>query len=372
MIDYKLKKITIVVFLTLLITPIIIEFSGVENLILEKKEIAIKTFPEFNVKKPAKTIKNYKKHFSSNFGLKLSLVEVYKSWTENVFNDNPLPNKVITGKEGWLFLGNSENKAVSQSLGFTSFTIKELNQIAINVQKQREWLEHREIQYFIAVTPSKHSVYRPYLPFNAKYKPTKFDVLKEYLKKEIDFELIDLKEYYQLTTSYIYFYKHDTHWTDYGAYFGYEKLIDEIQKTNQILKHQRVELNDFKELPAKNKLGDLNKLLNNNSVKEEVTELTKKGETQIIELEKELIVPKNYSFDSEMYENRFLNKKNKLKILIFRDSFSIALKKYLNETFGESVYIWKHKFDKELIEKEKPDIVLYQLGERVVERLMEK
>ena len=45
---------------------------------------------------------------------------------------------------------------------------------------------------------------------------------------------------------------------------------------------------------------------------------------------------------------------------------SIAPVKYINETFGESVYIKNHSFDKKLIEKENPDIVLYEIAERAI------
>ena len=56
------------------------------------------------------------------------------------------------------------------------------------------------------------------------------------------------------------------------------------------------------------------------------------------------------------------------KALIFSDSFMIAMKPYFAETFHRIVIV-PHKgltFDTDLIEKEKPDIVIYELVERLV------
>ena len=56
------------------------------------------------------------------------------------------------------------------------------------------------------------------------------------------------------------------------------------------------------------------------------------------------------------------------KALIFSDSFMIAMKPYFAETFHRLVIV-PHKgltFDPALIEKEKPDIVIYELVERLI------
>jgi len=83
-----------------------------------------------------------------------------------------------------------------------------------------------------------------------------------------------------------------------------------------------------------------------------------------------LPVPDQYFFASKQYEERYASENNKLKILVFRDSFFGAYSKFIADSFGESVFIWRHNFNKNLIEKEKPNIVFYEIIERNIDILL--
>ena len=361
----------ILLFLVVLITPIVVQLTGVEKFLLEDKNTVLDPPPKIEFDNLFGTIKETKNYYSNNFGMKITLFEGYKNFTQNVFKDDPIPNKVITGLDGWLFLGDSDSNALFEPLGFLNFSEHELRQIKSSILTQKKWLDEMGIKYYISIAPSKHTIYRKYLPFNPAVHITKLDVLSKYLKTQIDFDLIDLKGYvYQKKDSINLFYKHDTHWNDYGAYLGYKKLIDIIQEDFPILKEQRINDSDIIELNEREYvLGDLNRMLNNYSIKEERTIYNISSKSNVRE-EGKGINAKNYLFnDQDLYEKYVCNNK-KLKILIFRDSFSTALRKYINETFGESIYIWHHKFDKKLIEEIKPDIVLFELGERKIENLI--
>ena len=107
------------------------------------------------------------------------------------------------------------------------------------------------------------------------------------------------------------------------------------------------------------------------NIKEEHIKLIPKIEYQAIELEKKLLVPDNYFRASNNYEYRYKGK-GKLKVLVFRDSFSTSMIQFLKEYFGESIYIWHHDFNKEIIEQEKPDIVITEIIERDIDVLIKK
>ena len=57
-------------------------------------------------------------------------------------------------------------------------------------------------------------------------------------------------------------------------------------------------------------------------------------------------------------------------MLMFRDSFATRIIPFLAEHFERSVYLWKRNYDaaffKAAVEKEQPDIVLDECGERVL------
>ena len=58
-----------------------------------------------------------------------------------------------------------------------------------------------------------------------------------------------------------------------------------------------------------------------------------------------IIQIKNYTIISYINQNDIKNSPNKLKLLMFRDSFTMALEPLLSETFAHSIYIWDQNFN---------------------------
>jgi hypothetical protein len=48
-------------------------------------------------------------------------------------------------------------------------------------------------------------------------------------------------------------------------------------------------------------------------------------------------------------------------VVVFRDSFSIAMHPYLSEHFSRSLYYWQRHGDMEIFEREKPDLVIHEI-----------
>ena len=85
--------------------------------------------------------------------------------------------------------------------------------------------------------------------------------------------------------------------------------------------------------------------------------------------------PENFAY-AWNYERRYVDEENKskLKILVIRDSFGAALIPFLKESFSESVFIfdaWQYGLNKPIIEKIKPDIVLFLTYESHLESIIE-
>ena len=62
---------------------------------------------------------------------------------------------------------------------------------------------------------------------------------------------------------------------------------------------------------------------------------------------------------------------NAPKLLMFRDSFAVYLMPYLDEHFSRSVYVWTPILIPDIIEKEKPDIVVQEIMELFLPDLLE-
>jgi hypothetical protein len=55
--------------------------------------------------------------------------------------------------------------------------------------------------------------------------------------------------------------------------------------------------------------------------------------------------------------------------MIYRDSFFVQLATCTNESFGETILLWDFRLDTTAIKAEKPDIVLLECAERMVDEL---
>ena len=64
------------------------------------------------------------------------------------------------------------------------------------------------------------------------------------------------------------------------------------------------------------------------------------------------------------YERRYINEHSKsgLRVLFIRDSFGNQLVPFVKEPFAESLFIfdaWRYELNKPIIEKVKPDVVIF-------------
>jgi hypothetical protein len=54
------------------------------------------------------------------------------------------------------------------------------------------------------------------------------------------------------------------------------------------------------------------------------------------------------------------------RAVMFRDSFAIWLVPLLSENFSHILYSWQYTFDREIVERERPDVVIQEMVERVL------
>jgi len=342
-------------------------FPSVENRVLTKAS-------SIDITKPEKFVKSFDNYYKDNFGLRNPLYIIYSKIKFHLFNISPLNDKVIVGKDGWLFLGNRFGKVIDETLGIDTLNDQELKRITNNINKNNFWLEQKGIKYYVAIAPNKHSIYKEHLPDYLNIKPnnTKLEQLKKHLKREIDFEIIDLSEkinkYKNVKRLY---HKTGTHWNDYGAFLAYQDLIGKLKKDFSSIKIRNI--TSYKIDTHFNHQEDLSKLMEIN-IKEESILLSAKFESNCQLAEKSLNVPNNFKRKPKDYEIRYRKSEEnkKLKVLIFRDSFCTSMIQFIKESFYETVFIWITPFDRSVIELEKPDIVITEVVERNIDFLMKR
>ncbi len=350
----------IIGFLFLLTLPTIVQLFNLESKYLDNENRKKINFPTLNITKPQGFVRKFKSYYRDNFGMRNTLLNSYLNLKNNVLEESPLPSKVIIGKDDFLFLGNSFSNTVNESLGFDLFSLEELQKIAKNILARKKWLESQNIKFYIAVAPSKHSIYREKLPFRFPKIKNRKEQLLAYLKNTTDFEIIDLgKQFEKQKINNRLYRRNDSHWNDIGAFYASQTLLNRIKLDFDI---KSISFSDYK-IDSIEKMGGNSKMINYKKDFQYILKPTFFTNYQIDS------IPKYYKNET-ISESRYKNNTQKFKILLFRDSFSSALIPFLNESFNHTTYIWSHKFDEKLIKKEKPDIVVIEYTERYLERCL--
>lgn len=346
-------KIIVILFLVLLVTPNAIQILDLEKNIVQNENRA--AFPEFKLSNPIHFIKSFKTYYLDNFGSKKILANSYIKFKTETLNENPIPNRVLKGKEDWLFLGNHYNDVLKKSFGHDTFTNKELEQTIYFFKELKNYFNSKNIAFYVVVPPDKNRIYQEFLPYTLKQKKTQLEILKNELKINAGIEVIDLLKPLlskkEESSRYLY-YKQDTHWNYFGAYIGYSTIIDEIKKQNNNV--TKIPFDSFTVNESKLGQHDLAKMIN---LKEEQTRyiIEKKDDNEV---EKLKIIRRKI---------HIRNKTKSHKVILYRDSFTNALYPFFNQTFLEIIYNKDYSVDKTEIETFKPDIVIFEIIERNID-----
>lgn len=308
-------------------------------------------------------------NFERNFPLKDDLYSLFAYFKENIYKVNSIPEKAIDlRKDGWLFCGDSFSDNLSESIRLINFNTSEYKTLNENLLNKSKWCSENNIKYLVAVAPNKETYYSDLLPIIPSKKISKTEQVQLACKNS-NINFINLGGQFPKKPKHILYHKTDTHWNEYAGYFGYTSILNELN-TNFNLKINAIPENKIEIAPSDLKIGDLNEMLRRD-LTENLVGVKLNNYTSIgMEAPKKLKVPDGYVNDPKAYEKRYKTSTKPLKVLVFSDSFGGYMIKFLKEHFNETVFIWSHKFDKEIILKEKPDFIIQEFVERNVDFLL--
>lgn len=280
--------------------------------------------------------------------------------------ENP---KAFVGKNDWLFYKGAFSVELYQNK--LLFQEKDYPLIQRNLEAQQQWLKAHNIKYFLLIPPNKEDLYDEYLVSGIKkgIAPSKdrialvIDYLQASRAAFIPIYPLSAMKKARNETDELLYYKTDTHWSPYGAYLGYMELMQQVRHSFSDLPILVKANMDFSQ-KKKYANGDLALMLNL-----DYTERMK----HVWYIEPRPIGGWHYGITEERKQTastphylRTINPRGKYKVMVFRDSFTIALQPYLSETFHEVIYFWDHRMDhyREEILAEKPDIVIVEVLSR--------
>ena len=346
------KKITVVymvVFLGIICTPLIL-FA-----------LQIKVEPQNQGEKKISL------NFKRNFPLRDDVFKIYSQIKTKIIDTETIPNSVVTCEDGWRFLGNKFSNALSESKGILVFNDDELERIKNNLLEKKNWFEKEGIKLYITIAPNKHSIYGDLIPIQKRDRKTKMEQVDS-ICKSLGINFLNLKKDFPKNNKTRLYHKTDSHWNHLGGFYAYKSTLDLISKDFESSRFKKYTINDIELNPYWAKIGDLNGMLFIKKNEEFIDiELANNNTFTFVQNKKKLKAPFNYRFSDKYYEERYSSNINNLKIIVFRDSFFGAYYKFIAENFGNSLFIWWHNFNPQLIRTEKPDIVCYEIVERNID-----
>jgi hypothetical protein len=268
-------------------------------------------------------------------------------------------NRIIVGKQGWLFYSKDEKFLADR--GLDPFSESELDQWQQLLENRTKWFADQGIPFLVVIPPDKQTIYPEFLPDDLHRFPTpsRLDQLIDRLRQShspvrlIDLRpaLLEAKRHEQV------YFKTDSHWNDDGAYAAYVALLKEIEKVLPGRKLIPQPLNNFQR-DTVTKSGDLAQQLDLYFEYQETTpELIRRDFVGRAEAFEKLIqIPSTVGPDPTAP-----------RLLTYNDSFTGPLVQFLSDNFSHARYFWNpitEIIDPSPVKEARPDVVIHEFVER--------
>ena len=314
----------------------------------------------------------YEAYFNDHFGFRNWLINWHNrmkvKWLGEIST-----RRMVKGKDGWYFF--TGDMILEYCCRATEpFSRDELMQWQRKVEQWRDWLAQRKTKFLLVIVPNKHTVYSEYLPewVTRIGDKSRLEQLVEHMKEHSDIELLDLRDaLFAAKKDGRLHHRTDTHWNDRGAYVAYREIMLRLGRWFENVKPKP--RSSFIVNTVTGRGGDLAVLMGQErSIKEDrvVFEPATPRCAQKVD-PGELMTMETWARDAEPVVTECPGGEIK-RAVVFRDSYCNALIPFLSEHFGRVTYIWRHELNPRIIEHEQPDIVIFEVLERMLTRVLHK
>jgi hypothetical protein len=354
-------------FVLIICIPLfLMQSSFRENDLSENREKIPK--PEFRMDQAFHYPGQYTAYFEDNFGMRKELITLNSYLRMKLFHVSANPRKVLIGKNSWLYPVDPE--IAGDFHHADSFSEDELQVIRKNLEEISSWHRKRNVQFYVFIAPSKFSIYPEYLPerIHVSNKVTKAEQLVQLFAGNPLVKIITAHdELKKAKKDAEVFYAHDTHWNFTGGFIGYQVLMAAIQKDFPQL--APAPENRFRNYYKKSYNADLSKQLSLENVLRNDEWIPEYIQPPKVMPGKENFYPTVFPLQPTL---NFEHSDTSLpRMLIYRDSYTNLMIPYLVNHFSRSVFLWTHEFSAEVTDTEKPDIVIMEIIETHLDKLLE-
>ncbi len=309
-------------------------------------------------------------NFARNFPLKKELLESHLFMRTEVFGLRPLPHKVLQLDDGWMIAGDDFKLSLSSSLNLQRFTSKQLQKIRQVLKENKRIAESNNSKYYLAIAPNKLQVYPELLGIEPYKTVSKQEQIKS-ICSTLEIPYIDLgRDLADYKSQYRLYHKTDTHWNLVAGFISHWAVLDQVERDFPNTKFNRYDFSDVKIDSLWQPVGDLEDML-----------MRPKREMVL----RALLDPpadfsvSQYNLSEELRKERYSrtastisqSEVNNLKLMAVHDSFYPFVEPIIRANFGTTISLWDYELKQQLIQKEKPDIILHQVVIREFDRILE-
>ena len=315
--------------------------------------------PKFNRSEPGKMIEGFENYFTDNFGFRNELILFNRALRYYALGTSA-NEQVLIGKDGWLIFNLHGD--LNETRNINLFTPEQLKIWGDVIQARSDYAKKNGAMYLLVIAPDPKTIFPEILP-DWVPRPdarSRMGQLFDYLAANTDVQFLDLRPAIESHRSEPIYFRTDTHWNRLGSYYGYRAIIEKLAQIcpqwADVFKP--ADLKNFK-IESRSYSGDLSTMMGlPGLISEQTVDLVPQ---QVWEANTRPGRINEHDFSTSNPQ-----RPNAPRLLIFRDSYATAFQAFLAEHFSFARFRWFYGFQRKLVKKDKPDIVIQFFVERVL------
>ena len=354
-------------FVALLVLPMLDQWLDLSAGFKSTEKRILAPFPTLDFPHVRTFISQFGLYYKENFGWRNALFYQYSNWKFRVLGVSPLPEKVVLGKNGWFFPGNSHNMVVNQYRGLRPLSSATLDSISRQLTYYQRELAKQGIRLYVLVAPDSYTIYPENVPNYLKTRKTasNFDRLKQHLTQHTTVPFVDVRDKLRAAKAInVTYCQTDTHWNDFGSLIASMGLAERVRQDFSQMPTPR--LSDYRIRPGRGAPGDLVFLLAlNREIADSVNyQIEPAAHLQVRTLES------TPNPETSLPTQRFVTtNKNSPKLFLLGDSFSYTMNQFIPGYFREMYVVRSSRLDLKQVRAERPDVVVIEIVERNIDML---